>query len=181
MLSQMQPAGLALQATGGGTIDWTNPTNVYADDDALATCGPIGTSEISKQLRCRAFGFTIPTHANICGVVVSSNCFADAANRVQDYSIQLLVAGNLDGDNLSVTSTFWATDTGTVREWGSNRTLPVFLTPALVNSTVFGVSIQITNNGLAAATASVDLVSMTIYYEQSMSSMGMHLRMGMSG
>lgn len=180
LLSQTANPTAATVVLAGGTVDWADPTNIYADDGADAVAGPINSSEITRQIRASAFGFTLPTHSIIRGVIASANCYAEDANRLKDYLVKLLYAGNVVGDSMADTD-FWATATDTVKTWGTARTTPVALHTYMVNASTFGVAIQVTDFALAASTAHIDVVSLTVYYEEIRGGMSMGLTFGLAG
>lgn len=159
--------------TGAGT-EWTNPTNALASDDSRATSS-LG-SGLSDFLAAFNFGFTVPTNATITGVLAEfERSEADAADNTTDEEVSLFLGitysttdptlGQI-GVNKADTSTEWpvtaseayATYGGSADTWGAQ------LTPAIVNRSDFGFTIQADGSN-AGAIAAVDHMRLTVYYK----------------
>lgn len=166
-------------ATAPGTVDsegaigtaWSNPSNAGASDNSYATFSR-GTSGNSRYLRAYNFGFAIPVGATINGIAVSVERKADnnsASYNVYDNTIQLCTASlTYSGDNkANASSVYWPTSDGTATYGGAADTWSFSPTVAGINSSDFGVVVRATmfniDDGLAI-TASVDAVSITVYY-----------------
>lgn len=149
-------------ATSGGTgTAWSNPTNSYSNNATYATSTLTSTTE---SLYLKGFGFTIPSNAVVDGIIVQIDKKASATNKIQDHTISLLNNTTVFGSNRANT-TFWPTSDILVSYgsstdlWGSNTTT---LTPTLINSANFGVSIRAKAG--SSVTASIDYASILIYY-----------------
>jgi len=144
-------------------LDWTSPTNIYADDTnyAAITSNSFDTGTISHLLAGWKFGATIPTAATINGLYVEIARYMAGSAR---DSIVTLWNGGIIGSNLGSTGVGWpATAPGTISYGGSNNLWGTTPTPAMVNGTSFGI-------GLAAVASAlntdvyVDFYRLTIYY-----------------
>jgi len=136
-------------ALGGSTFVWNNPTNAQNADGSYATAGTtlgLSSTAWSNYLVVQNFGFSIPSTATICEIIVdiqrSETGLALGAD-VTDKSVRLLQNGALYGNDLA-TSSSWPSSDGTVTygntllasSWGGSWQ------PADVNSANFGVAIS---------------------------------------
>lgn len=147
----------ATNVAGAGT-DWSNPTNVYASDGSYATCAVNNTT--SDPLRCTNFGFSIPSAALITGVTVYVER-KSSSTLTLDNSVQLVYAAAAIGTDKSTGAT-WPTADAAATFGGTNDTWGYALTPAIVNSSTFGVQLKVSST--ASRTASVDCVIMRVDY-----------------
>jgi hypothetical protein len=166
----------AAQNIGGNfptaaSAGWTNPGNVYADDNVVATNAISGNSN-GATIDVTGFNFAIPTSANytIVGIVVDVERYASTAGRIVDNTVQLLKNGAPVGNNKAGASTWGAVggggkgtnvsypSSGTTDLWGTTWT------PAEVNASNFGVRFQARNSNATATTASLDEIDITVYY-----------------
>jgi len=150
------------EAFGDGNA-WGNLSNITTSDDQYAACS-IAKNEASDYLNATNFGFSIPSTATIQGIEVQIELKSDTADTTSDQTIQLLVNGSRSGDNKAISDSYPTSDTtrnygGTADTWGLN------LTPADVNSTDFGISIQSYSSG-GASTAYIDYVAIQITYSE---------------
>jgi hypothetical protein len=169
--SQTFIAGSGISSSLGGSFTgtaWTSPGNITASDNTYASVTLNGTSAISSEcLVAQDFGFEINGMATILGIVVNVERKASANGYIRDNSVYLIKNGNYHGNNKSV-GTYWTTTEGDAVYgsptdlWGSS------LLPEDIRSPTFGFMIQATyqNAYFTPATAYVDAIEMTIYYEQ---------------
>lgn len=70
----MSVAGPTIAGTGadggGPNIAWTNPSNITANDGALAASALTALNVVSNELVATNFGFAIPNNATINGIQV---------------------------------------------------------------------------------------------------------------
>jgi hypothetical protein len=154
-----------------GDIPFDNPgravssNNSYADADALAVLFA-GTTQ---YLKATNFGFTIPTDAAICGVVVeierTDGGFLSIGTGIRDNQVSLVIGNSVTGNNKAAAGN-WGTADTYVTYGGSGDVWGTTLTPAIVNSSNFGVAISAKFNGIAALVPSADIdhIRMIIYY-----------------
>lgn len=147
--------------------DWRNPSNITADDGAVADIisplfdGP----DISWRLVGNQFGFAIDSGASIYGIEVGINAFADAGSAV-DYRFQLVDENDaLVGNDNADTVTGWP-GSPSVTTYGSATTIWGWgtVTPTKLNNANFGVAVA------AQATAAntdvnVDFIRVHVTYE----------------
>jgi hypothetical protein len=152
-----------------GTITWTSPGNIIADDTSYASA--TGTSgALTHYLKATDFDFAIAAGSTIDGVTVAIMRYStqDGALRyIYDNTVQLVVGGSVTGDNKAATTTKWPTSFaeasygGAADKWG--------LTPTVdnVNGTDFGVVLAANIYGSAGATGYVDYITITVDYTAS--------------
>lgn len=158
--------------SAGGT-NWTSPSNVVANDDSYVTLSatfdedPITVN--SNRLRASGFGYSIPSDATVNGIKVeiSRKSNSTSTGSVKDNQVYLVDA---DGTSVSVsnkadTSTSWPTTEGVATYGGSSDLWGSTWDPADINDTDFGVYLKAVVVGTSATeTASVDSITVTVYY-----------------
>ncbi len=146
-----------------GTVAWTNPINVLAEDGAFATAA-LGNSQ-SHYLTGSTFGFNIPAGSIINGIVVEwKRRQATAGPAVTDNAVRIIKTSNIGATDRS-SGTSWTT-TNTWISYGSATDLwGETWAAADINASGFGaaLSAQVTDPSLAN-TAQVDAVRITVYY-----------------
>ena len=141
-----------------GTVAWTNPSNATVADDSKATATLL-LGQQTEYLKATAFGFEIPLDATILGLQVDVEASGTVISTVQDVEVRVCRAGTPVGD-VKTAGGFWAT-IDTVRSYGGAADLwGTTWTPADVNASTFGCAISA--SALAALTANIDSVSMTV-------------------
>jgi hypothetical protein len=165
----MPDTGAVFTGTGasfndGGTTAWTNPTNIQGDTTSTAaTCNISAGGGTSHKLRATNFNFSVPSTAIIVGVLVEVERNAANTNRHADDNVQLIVSGTESGNDKAL-GTAITTTKQFVSYGGSSDLWGNTLTPAIVNSSNFGVSYKIVRTG-TATTTSVYRVRITVYYQ----------------
>lgn len=145
--------------TSSGTGNWTNPSNVYADDSTSASADISLGGQISYILKTSGYSLSIPGNANINGITVTMKRNGSSA---RDTVAQLFTGtGNKGFNHPRPQSYVAATETVTFGApddlWGYNWT------PAEINAASFGFAYQVANN-LGGSTATVDSIKITVYY-----------------
>lgn len=153
--------GTTTDASGVGSVAWTNTGNVTVSDNVYTQAGLSFASNTSHWLRLTNFNFSIPSGSNILGVEVNVER-KRLSLVVLDNSIRLRITSGQVGDDKADTVTNWpATDTvktygGAADDWNAG------LTRDDVVSSDFGIDIscKTTNSG----TPSIDYVEIKVYY-----------------
>jgi hypothetical protein len=154
---------LGVNVAGGG-VNWANPTNIYASDDARGTAA-LAASGYSDYLRATGFGFTIPAGATINGIVVGIERSYTGTGTCEDLSVKIVKGGTETGTEKA--SGAWPTPDdfydsfgiGTTDLWGTAWTV------ADINAADFGVSVSATEtSGTDTVSARVDHMRITVYY-----------------
>lgn len=156
--------------TAVGTVLWSNASGAQLSDDVYASAG-LSSGVISRYLLATSFGFSLSNWNRIYGIVAEVELSADSGSRLQTYSVKL-VSDNaaeqavVDGFDLMRSDNLTTTDT--VRTYGStSSTWGLDWTPARVGLGNFGLAFSVWDSGGGAgiATARVDQIRMTVYYE----------------
>ncbi len=162
-------AGAGASINGIGTVSWTNPGRITADDSLYATATLAGGGTVtSKYLQGTNYGFNIPSNATINGIGVSVNRFGSSVSGgkgVRDVVVSLVKGGTITGSNEAATGTVWPISSASVANYGSAADLwGASWAPADINASNFGVALAALDNSTGSRTASVNYVSMTVYY-----------------
>ena len=156
--------GTGTNIIGIGTVSWTNPGNIIADDTSYTTATL--SNAISRYLQGTNYGFTIPANATINGIAVAIGRFESATGAgkdVQDNIVSLIKGGTLTGTNKAATSTEWPTGSPVAATYGSISDLwGTTWTPADINASNFGVALSARSSN--SRTASVDYIQITVTY-----------------
>lgn len=158
-------SGNCVDATGIGTVTWTNPGNAFSTNTTYATASVDATT--SHYIKCTSFGFSIPSNATVSGVVVSltrkSNSTLNGGSK--DAAIRLVKAGTIGSTDKS-TATAYTTGDVTEAHGGSSDLWSDSWTPTDINNANFGAAIAVTkaNSTGSAHTVYVDYISITVYY-----------------
>jgi hypothetical protein len=152
-----------------GTVTWTSPGNITADDTSYASA--TGTSgALTHYLKALDFDFAIAAGSTIDGITVSIMRYSTqegALRYIYDNTVKLVIGGSVTGNNKAATTTKWPTSEaaasygGAADKWG--------LTPTVdnVNGTDFGVVLAANIYGAAGATGYVDYITITVDYTAS--------------
>ena len=167
-VSTNENAGSGASGTIGGFtgVAWTSPGNITASDDSYASVDLTLTNTTSQALQATNFGFGIPPHATIDGILCTFERKASAESVIRDNHVYLIYSNNLLGDNKVSAPAYWLTTEGDVTfgspsdQWGAT------LTPSIVNDSSFGVLIdaQYYSAYAGTETAYVDRIYITVYY-----------------
>ncbi len=158
----MQLPTAAVNDSGSGSLPWSNPGRIEVkgataslDTSAFSSIGTGNT----QRLQASGFNFAVPPGATITGITVDVTRAAATAGVVFDAIVKLMKAGTIVGtDNSSAGawSTAFADAIYGGDLWGTTWT------PAQVNASDFGVSIQASY--AVASYAMVDAVRIRINY-----------------
>lgn len=142
---------------GGPDVVWTNPNNAKVDDGVNATTGSGAGGWVSNELLLTNFGFTVPTNSVVDGVKME---FQRSYSSAQDMDIFLIKSGVTVGNDKAGTG---VTAGDYISYGNSNDLWGTTLTPAQVNASNFGVSIQVQNTS-GGGSANIDVVRITVYW-----------------
>jgi hypothetical protein len=143
-----------------GTVAFSNLTNILLSDNLYASA-VLTLNQISQYIKATNFNFSIPLDAIITGIVVDIERFASVGSAIKDNSVKLVKGGSVVGVEKAIAST-WPTSEAFQSYGNSTDLWSTSLTPADVNSSSFGVAISVI--ALAAATANVDHIRMTVHF-----------------
>jgi len=164
-------AGTGASVDGPGTESWLNPEYITADDANYATAalpGYVSYNYVSELLQGTGCGFTIPDGVTIRGIEVKIMRRSSSNNQntwsVKDASLYLLKEGTVAGSDRADLNTCWP-EGMTEASYGSSSDLwGTTWSAEDINSSGFGVSLSVTQNGAGARIAYVDYISITVTY-----------------
>ncbi len=148
--------------TGGGI--WQYRERVEVNDDTGAYASATTSYRNTDALRVTGFGFNIPSDATVSGVIVRvKRKSSTSVTPTRDYRTQLIYNGNRIGDNKASTDNL--SQSYITKSYGSSSDKWGYsLTPAMVNSSSFGVDLSYYNGTSYNPTFYVDYVNIIVYY-----------------
>lgn len=158
-------AGSATSDAAIGTVGWTNPGNVTADDGTRATAGgaPFISGAITRYLKTAAHGFAVDPAATIGNIVVELEKSQAAAQQVRDHECKLVKAGVVQPTDKAAVGVDWPVSTDTLFSYTFTAAEHA-LTPADVNDAAFGVAFAATNASATTTSARVDFIRIIVNY-----------------
>lgn len=148
---------------------WSNAGNIVSSNNAYADVS-IPDSSQSGVLIGYTFGFSIPSGATIDGIKAEIEKKAAVRNTIKDATVYLTkdatngIGNNKAGTVYWGTADAYATYGGVADLWGTTWTAEE------INDANFGLVIQAANlDFLAARTAYVDHMRITVYYTEAVS------------
>lgn len=171
----LSPGSAASVSFGGSDFNFDNAANIFSSDNNRAT----STGLISlfngetEYLQATNFGFSIPSAAIICGIVVEAEKSATGIGSVlgvglsyvSDHSVRLIRNGTVVGNN-NASAAHW-TGSESYHTYGGNSDIwGVAWTPADINASNFGIAFSANIAGLAMLIPNVriDHIRITVYY-----------------
>ena len=143
-----------LAPTAAASLDWSNPTNVFADDAANASVS-YSAGGASDWLAATAYGFTGVT-AMIVGIEVELNGVVN----IGDLATMLLTKDGTNpvgGAEIPLDGAGWLSYGGPTSLWATTWTKEE------ISASTFGVLVKASDSA-TGATATVDAVRITVYY-----------------
>lgn len=147
-----------------GTIAFSNPTNAASSNDAYASAVLL-LNEITHYLKVQNFGFNIPIHSQIDGIVVEIERNSTVINSVTDNAIRLVLPSGAYGSTNKSAGATWPNSDAYASFGSATDTWGETLTPVDINDVNFGVVISGVAS-LLAGTAQIDHVRITVSYTQ---------------
>ncbi len=172
-------AGTGADSNAVGTITWSNPTRIQADDgsyaEAILNYDTDSISDaVSHYVKGTNFGFAIPSNATINGIKLSikryGNIHYTVIDWVNDSSVKIVKADGSIGTTNKASATHWpegvgavsvATYGGLLDYWGETWT------PTDINDADFGAVLSANlhaNGGGSYAGADVDYFKIDVWY-----------------
>lgn len=142
-----------------GTVAWTNPGNVTADDSTFATAA-LTAIDTTQFLKATGFGFSIPTGSTVDGILVEWKRKGEFG---VDNVVKLVQGGAVAGDDKADAVTAWPNPAAAYASYGGAADLwGLTWTPAQINAADFGAVLS--GECTDVATLSVDHVRITVTY-----------------
>lgn len=160
--------------SGIGTVAWSGPTNIEADDATRAIATSLGAGAKSYWLR-GYFNFTtsdVPSGATIDGVEVEVDTYNATSYLCRFYAARIVIGGTINGTDVSgMPSTTWGNSPigeGKLTLGGASNLWNATPTDSDVRGSTFGVAISVENYEASKTRApGVDYIRMRIYYTTS--------------
>lgn len=168
MSSITQNAGTGATGSIGGFTGqaWSNPGNITVADNSYATVALSNSTTTSETLQATNFGFNIPLHSTIDGIVCTFQRKASASNVIRENHIYLIHNNSLLGSNKVTTPAYWDTSEYDVSFGSPSDSWGATLNSNIINDSSFGVltDAQYYSAYAGTETAYVDLVYITVHY-----------------
>jgi hypothetical protein len=149
-----------------GTVPWSNPNFIFADDSGRATASLNSISTTTHYLEGTNFGFSIVNGSVISGIVVEWKKIVAPGGpaTVHDNAVRIVKRGVIGSTDRS--STDWPTGAEAYTTYGSSSDLwGDTWTPSDIDAADFGSAISaVCVNCAAGASLSVNHVRITVYY-----------------
>ena len=152
---------------GSGDISWSGHANVAASDGSYETAVFTAITEETDLLRLSNFGLSIPSTAVITGVGVQIEAKSSVASRAARFEVRISKDIGTDPSYpLDVLTQIFTTSDVKYSLAGEGYLGGVFLSPADVNASGFGIDVKAVSTSTLGYTLSVDAVSIIVYYKE---------------
>lgn len=162
MTSQAKTPATIVDDAGVGTIAWTNPANAGVSDDVYATAATT-TGLTTHYLNAQNCGFSIPADARIDGIAVAVERKSSGVNHI-DFRARIIKGGAISAAYTLGQAQVWPSTDGVAIYGGPADLWALAWTPADINGGGFGFALAVRQSGGAGQTASVDAITITVYY-----------------
>ncbi|HEY7148557.1 MAG TPA: hypothetical protein VH420_03840 [Gaiellaceae bacterium] len=151
-------------ATGTGST-WTSPGNVLTNNSSYATKS-LSAGVSSGTLDATSYSMALPAGATVTGIQARIDRKTSVSSTIRDFTVQLLKAGSAVGNNKAATGTNWGTSDAYATYGADGDLWGTTWTQSDVNASNFGLRLVAKNNsGSSSATASIDHMELTVYYD----------------
>ena len=147
-----------------GTVSFLFTSNITTSDNGYSVVTATVLNEVTHYISATNFGFSIPAGAVIDGIEVRAERSATlATDAITDNSVRLIIGGAVAGNDYKKVGNWPTTDTyatygSSSDKWGN------VLTPAIVNSSNFGVGFSIQLGGVGLPVARIDHIQINVHY-----------------
>lgn len=160
-------AGAGASNSSVGSVTWSSPGNITADDTNRATA-TAGFAQ-SEYLISSSHGFAIPSGATIDGIVVEARIYSEFGGLfydVYDAAARIVKGGAVGSTDKSKVAAWQSGNNLTWTSYGSSSdTWGETWTPADINASGFGFALSANLvGGKISATGSVYAIRITVYY-----------------
>ena len=166
--SSKQIAGTGANDSSVGTVSWTSPTAISADDSNPAAANTLSNGDQSYYLKATNFGFNIPSDSVILGIFVEANAMDPTDfDDLRDESVRLVKGGSIQGDDKAAGNALpvQALSGTNIESWGGSSDLwGTPLDPSDVNASDFGVVISYQSYS-SLGSPNIDAIWITVYYD----------------
>lgn len=142
-----------------GSVAWSTPTNITANDGTYATASVVAT-QITHYLTALGGSFSVPSNATITGVLAEVEGKANNASPT-NLSCRVIKNGTI---TTAETRTAIVTNSDAYMQFGGpNELWGLSLTPEQVNSSNFGIALFV-DTAANTQTYSIDHVRIIVFY-----------------
>lgn len=135
----------AVDATGVGTVVWSNPTNVFTSNNSRAVAALTNANDRSHYIKATNFSFTLTDCTSIDGILLeiersegSIDPFADVA----DEQVKLVKAGVIEGVSKANPGLNWPSSDAVASYGGSSDLWSTSWTCAQITASNFGGAVS---------------------------------------
>lgn len=157
--------------TFDGTEAWANPGNILSSNNAYATVTLVEnlSNDVSNWLEGKTFGLAVPTGATITGVVATVEGQKTGGSAGAVVRVRLSLAGTplAVTEKIDGAGSYGSGSDVTVTYGSSSDSWNTVLTPANVNSSGFGVAVQLEASGTFGSSINfaIDHITVRVYYQ----------------
>jgi hypothetical protein len=164
--------GTCADATGVGTITWSNPSNALTNNGVYAQANLTSSDRISHYLKCTNFGFSLAASQTVIGITVEFEAKRSGSGTLVPYRARIVNEAGTIGttdltstltpasglSNLTTSDTLYATG-GEGQLWGESWLY------SDINDADFGAAIAFNySSGSAARNVTVDRMQITVFH-----------------
>lgn len=168
-------SAIILDPGGGGnqsgTIEWADPANAIGSDNAYATVPMTTAGDDSQGLIAVHFDFAVPAGAVVTGIAAILEYKSSALGNKVSGHVCLMYQGVAIGAVKDTTGYWPSTDTTQTLGGDGDRWSLGSVPAAVLNDDTFGVGVWVELGIDDATTASLDAITMTVYYVEGGSAM----------
>lgn len=166
----VETATLTGGAAGPGEVNWTNPSNVKASDNARATVA-VGFS-LSYYLKALNYAFGLPEGATPTGAELDVERLSPAGSCL-DYEVRLIKGGAISNAVNRASPDIWPVAEAIKVYGGASDLWGTTISRAEANSATTGFAISVTKGGALLATEpGIDHMKARIFYRPAASAYG---------
>ncbi|MBU2019881.1 MAG: hypothetical protein KJ941_09570 [Bacteroidetes bacterium] len=156
--------GTSSNNLSSGVVSFLLPSNILSSDNSRSLVTASVLNQLSHFIVGSNFGFVVPGAATITGVeVMIEKSAVGIGDAITDNSVMLFNGGSSISLNRKKTGSWPLSDT--YFTYGSDSDLwGAALTPAIVNSSAFGVGLSAALGGIGLPAARIDHIQMRVFY-----------------
>ncbi len=148
--------------------DWYNQSNAKTEDGLFAadSLSPVSTPYFgfSRQLFATKYGFNIAGSSTILGISVGVKRMSSLVSSLNDSIVSLTKDGSTAVGSNEASSSYWGTTNAYAYYGGSTDLWGTTWTVAEINDSTFGVDLLVKNISANSPTASLDVITVTVFY-----------------
>jgi len=155
--------GTVVNDASYGVVPWLYPDDAKTSNNVYARLPGLRQGATSQYLKATNFGFSVPTGAEIDGILVQFERYPNTAGLVYETEVRIVKADGSFGLDDKQTG-LWAAAEAYYSYGGSAASWSEFWTAANINDADFGVVLAIVDD--VGGIAYVDHIRITVYYTE---------------